>query len=777
MQRHYLLLCLATVARAQTDFSQYVLPFLGTEAGGNMFPGVTRPYGTVRLGPDLSTGSDVYAGYASTGSISGFSMMHESGTGGAPKYGTVSQMPFVGSVPNPLTDVSDTRASSDQAQVGSYKSSLTSGITVELAATDHAALYQYTFPQNQQGNVLVNVSHVLPSYRGLGLSQNYRHGNITILQDGHYEGSGTYNNGWNLAPDWNIYFCGRFDTRATSSSTYPSSYGSKSASSNDEVGAIFSFRSQTVKSRVGISWISSAKACQFLDAEIPANTALQTVESGTKTAWNDQVLSSITTTETDTTNLQLLYSYLYGMLLMPTNRTGENPLWSSSEPYYDDVMTFWDLFRSHTPLMHVLQPTAYEELVRSVIDTWRHDNYMPDARSSNFNGRTQGGSNADNVLADAYVKGVRGEINWGDGYKAMVKDAEVQPANNNDPEAPDSSTKEGRGALPDWRAKGYITPTYSRAVSRAAEYAANDFGLYQVASGEGISSDANKYLSSSRNWQNHWNPSATSLGFNGFLVPVDSSGAFQDQDPLDCGGCYWGDAYYEGLPWGYSFTPLHSMATIVQLSGGPDRFVQKLDKAFQGGQDPGASTAFNQTIFDPTNEPDFAMPYLYHFAGRPELSVTRARTIAKAYYSTSVSGLPGNSDAGAMQSWLLWNIIGLYPVTGQTTFLIASPWFSSLTLALSGSKTVKITSTGGNSDTAYHVQSLKVNGRAWTQSWLVWDDIFANGGTMDFVLGSEPQDWTNGGALPPSPASQTSTSSSSSSSSTATVVSELLGVL
>lgn len=137
------------------------------------------------------------------------------------------------------------------------------------------------------------------------------------------------------------------------------------------------------------------------------------------------------------------------MLLLPSNRTGENPLWTSSEPYYDDLFTIWDLFRCQTALFQVLQPTPYEEYIRSLIDVYRHVGWMPDARSSNFNGRSQGGSNADNVLADAYVKGVRGAVNWDDGYAAMVKDAEVVPPNDPvDPESPESSDHEGRGALP-----------------------------------------------------------------------------------------------------------------------------------------------------------------------------------------------------------------------------------------------------------------------------------------------------------------------------------------
>lgn len=166
----------------------------------------------------------------------------------------------------------------------------------------------------------------------------------------------------------------------------------------------------------------------------------------------------------------------------------------------------------------------------------------------------------------------------------------------------------------------------------------------------------------------------------------------------------------------------------------------------------GRSSAFNNTIFNPGNEPSFTTPYLYNFVGRQDLSVKQSRNIAKSYYSPTPGGLPGNSDAGAMESWLIWNMLGLYPMAGQTTFLIGSSWFSNTTISLDNGKSLVVTTTGG-SDTSYYVQSLLVNGKQWTQSWLTWNDIFANGGTMDFTLGPEPKNWTTGKA-PPSPASE-----------------------
>ena len=160
-----------------------------------MFPGVcSQPYSMVKLGPDVEDDDeDAYSGYLPTGLVWGFSMMHESGTGGAPKYGVVSQMPVHGNVPNPLVDLGQNRSTNDSADVGYYMSSLASGIDVELAAAAHAGMYQYSFPTGEN-SVVVDVSHVLPSFRGLGWGQGYAGGGFQLTEDG-YRGHGVYNGG------------------------------------------------------------------------------------------------------------------------------------------------------------------------------------------------------------------------------------------------------------------------------------------------------------------------------------------------------------------------------------------------------------------------------------------------------------------------------------------------------------------------------------------------------------------------------------------------------
>jgi putative alpha-1,2-mannosidase len=259
-----------------------------------------------------------------------------------------------------------------------------------------------------------------------------------------------------------------------------------------------------------------------------------------------------------------------------------------------------DTFRCTTSLYHLIQPKAYEAQIRALIDIWRYDGFLPDGRSGNYNGLSQGGSNADNVLADAYVKGLRGSINWTDGYAAMVKNAEVLP----DLKFKD---KEGRAALEDWLEFGYVTQDKNeRCISRTVEYALNDFALSQVAKGENPS-DVEKYLNRSRGWQHTWDHNATSNNtmpvFKGFLAPRLSDGTFNSSgyNPAECGGCSWTAISYEATPFEYSFNIPHDMESMIDFMGGSDEFESRLDYIFQPGssqQDLGVNGAGITTLMN-----------------------------------------------------------------------------------------------------------------------------------------------------------------------------------
>jgi len=203
-------------------------------------------------------------------------------------------------------------------------------------------------------------------------------------------------------------------------------------------------------------------------------------------------------------------------------------------------------------------------------------------------------------------------------------------------------------------------------------------------------------------------------------------------NPLSCGACDWSSISYEGVPWEYSWTVPFDM------------FVRQLSESNAGGNSLGT------TIFNPGNEPDFMTPFLYnYFPGKQWKSVLRAKGVVDEYYSSGRSGLPGNDDAGALSSWLVWTMMGLYPVVTQPVYLLLSPWFDDMKMNI-GNGTLRVTADrqGGR---GIYVQSVKVNGVVWDQNWVSHDDLVANGGgTIEFILGEEQKSWDTGN-VPPSP--------------------------
>ncbi|KAJ1309607.1 hypothetical protein OPQ81_006379 [Rhizoctonia solani] len=800
---------LAASCNCQTeDFTKYVDPLVGTEGaipgsslgGGNMFPGVALPFGQVKLGIDTSVLnldqggiSSANSGYTPRGNATGFSLLHTSGTGGQPKYGVVSQMPLLGSLEGQGINVADNRTyltnrTNEIAQVGYFRTTFeTTGIITELTASQHTGILHYTFPPSTNGtaHVLVDLAHVLPSGGGGYISQRYVKGELTVdPKGGGYSGSAWYDLGWNQGEAWQIFFCGNFSKPATRVRTFWTPYNHLSppisaprlspyydiyASDNLAIGTLFSWEFESsqgiqIESRVGVSFISAQKACQFVKDEVPWSKSFNSTVQTAKDIWNREILSSIIVPvengPSNETLLGLLYTHLYGTALMPTDRTDENPgKWNSKEPYYDDWYTRSSVFRCTTPFYHLVFTNRYVDMLRSIIDTWRFDGYLPDGRSGNQNGRTQGGSNADNVLADAYIKGLNKvkTINWKDAYKAVQKDADVVPRRNIDFNAFDGGTKEGRNALPDWISLGYITQDYSRSVSKGVEYAQNDFAAYILAKSLGTEKDATRYLKRANNWKNFWNENATvdlgdaGLGIHtGFFGSKSARGVFDTSvNVTNCGGCSWSDLTYEGLIWEYSFNVPHDTAALIKLMGGPTAFERRLDVSFIEGFSMGAGPAntAGTALYNPGNEPSFQTPFLYNYInGKQYKTVEKTRFIVNKYYSLARSGIPGNQDAGAMATWLLWNLLGLDQGFTQAvdvrigTTDPTSPSYKSKTY-------LRIRAPGLSANNTY-VQGVNINGKSINRSF-IWHDEITKGGLLEFTMGSEAAAWDSG-KLPPS---------------------------
>ena len=293
--------------------------------------------------------------------------------------------------------------------------------------------------------------------------------------------------------------------------------------------------------RVGVSFISEEQACSNAESEI-ADYDFDSIRSTAEDAWRSKLSPiRVSTNAVNSSLITNFYSGIYRAFVNPQDYTGENPLWHSDEPYFDSFYCIWDLFRSQLPFLTIVDTPSVVKMVRSLIDTYRHVGWLPDCRMSLCKGFTQGGSNADVVLADAYIKGLRDGIVWDDGYAAVVKDAEVEPYD---------WSNEGRGGLDSWKSLGYIPVqdfdykgfgTMTRSLSRTLEYSYNDYVISQISSGLGKTSDVEKYQERSGNWQNLYKPDQTSsfangtdTGFVGFFQPKYLNQTFGYQDPLKC---------------------------------------------------------------------------------------------------------------------------------------------------------------------------------------------------------------------------------------------------
>jgi predicted alpha-1,2-mannosidase len=702
-----------------TDYTHLVYPFLGVDWGGNTFVGASVPFGMVKLGPDMEIfdGRASGFGYTSGGRILGFSHTHLSGAQG--KYGNILVMPVTG----PL-DRKDTRSprTDEINHPGYYAATLSRyNVRAELTSTRRVGLHRYTFATAADAHITLDIAHCLDKGSG-SESQRFLGGEVHILSNHEAVGVGRYAGGWNKGGEYKVYFAIALDTPATTTRTWagadPTSAADATVASDQPLGASFDFaahKGQVVQAKVALSFISTDQARKTLAEETPGWHFAE-VRRASHDQWN-AALSKITLKGATASKTTQVYTAMYHTMLMPSDRTGENPDWKSDEPYYDDYYAVWDTYRSSGPLLTLIAPDRQRDLVRSLIDIYRHTGYMPDARSGNDNGRTQGGSNANVVVADAWVKGMKG-IDYETAFQSMLKDASVPPAN---------AQKEGRGGILDYNAKGFVTLADERSGSRTVEYAYDDFAIAEVACGLNHPAEAKLFANRANNWQNLWDKNLSAEGFKGFLRPRNPDGTWAAPE-LKVRGT-WPDFFYEGDLWTYSLYAPQDVRKLIQMAGGDRAFVARLDNIFY------------RQHFDVTNEPGFLLPVLYNYAGRPDHTADVITAELEKWFGDQRGGIPGNDDSGAMSSWFLFNSLGFYPNAGQDIYLIGTPSFPEADLQVAPGKTLRIIAK--NLDEEHinrYIQSATLNGQPLDQAWFRHGQI-ADGGTLIFTMGSAPTDW------------------------------------
>ncbi|KAI0200909.1 alpha-1,2-mannosidase-like protein [Astrocystis sublimbata] len=780
--------------KSADDVLRFVDPLIGTVNGGHVFPGATLPYGMAKPVADTNNRGEAAAGFVSDDSlILGFGQLHDSGTGGNPSMGNFQLFPHPGCPEDDFSRCFFTASQRATARIndsatatpGYFAIGLNNSVDVEMTATAHTSLFSFNFPveaevpfaYGAQGDEPVpktvpNSPLILMDLSDLG---NTRSGGDVLVNatTGRMQGGGKFRPSFGHG-QYSAYFCADFQgaeirrtgtfmqAKVTDSVQALGDQYSDTRIAHGSAGSWVQFDStpnNQILARVGVSFVSATQACRNAEREIP-DFQFSPVVAASEDAWRDK-LSVIKADHTGLSldSLKTFWSGLYRTMLSPQDYTGENPLWKSDEPYYDSFYCIWDSFRAQHPLLTIIDPETQTDMVRALIDIYKFEGKLPDCRMSFSKGYTQGGSNADVVLADALIKNLTRGIDWALGYEAVVSDAEDEPA--------DWSTS-GRGGIESWQKLGYIpvddddtkgSGPLTRSISRTVEYAYDDFAIALMARELGHKADETKYLERSHNWKNLWqpefedsyeDPATGTVGgskWKGFMQPRLQNGTFSDQTARMCSPvyeqhvCYFDTRHstYEGSPWLYSFYVPQDMASLITLMDGPASFVERLDYFHSSG------------INYMGNEPNFLPAFQFHYAGRPGRSAYWVHQYIPSLFNSSIAGIPGNDDC-AMGAFSAFAFMGFFPVAGQNVYLLTPPMFREVSIKTPDGKGWA-TLRNANFDSKYtdiYIQSAKLDGKVYTKNWIT-HDFFVKGGVLEFVVGPKESEWgTRKEDLPPS---------------------------
>ncbi|MBC8012066.1 MAG: glycoside hydrolase family 92 protein, partial [Burkholderiales bacterium] len=545
--------------------ARLVDPLAGTD-GGSLVPGPVAPYGLVWLSPDRPFPQNAN-GYDSRAPILGFSHTHVSGTGGGAGYGNIRVTPQSGPL---ILPPRPSAKSAETAHAGYYAVTLDDAVVrAELTTEPRVGHHRYTFAPGAPARLLIDVASTLARNAkardevSVCLASTAR-----IVSERRIEGSASFLGGvWSGGP-YEVFFAAEFDQPFTRAGVWRDDQPLETLqlAEGKRVGAYAEFAAPpdgVVGLRVGLSFKNLANARTALTAAAPD---FDTARAAAEQTWA-RTLAVIEIEGATDAQRRLFSTALYRCFTMPTDLTGDNPRWDSTEPHYWHYFAVWDTFRSLNPLLTLVAPERQRDLLRSLLDTSDHTGWLPDSWISGNAGRIQGGNNAHILFADAYVKKLPG-IDYAKAYAAMIKDAET-------PLPPTRARTQGRHEVEDYARRGYLTDAVRNSGSVTLEYAYNDYAIATLAAGLGHSADAARYLERSQFAFNLFNPETRSF----WTRAADgqwTAGFIPDYQ----GKPIWEGPYYEGTPREYGASVPHDMDGLIQRYGGPAAFVAYLDELF-----------------------------------------------------------------------------------------------------------------------------------------------------------------------------------------------------
>lgn len=711
-------------------------PFIGTGAHGHTFPGATVPFGMVQVSPDTRVeGWDACGGYhSSDSSILGFSHTHLSGTG-VGDYGDVLFSPSVGPIrwePGSASSPgyrSRFRHSTESSSPGYYRVTLDDHrIVAELTAGRRVGVHRYTFPDRDTANILIDLVH------GIG-PDVVLDATLQVTSDREVVGL-RRSRGWAL--DQVVYFVAQFSRpfdRAVvlapeDGSALPRSKGTKVKGAVRFLPA----KDRIVTVRVGLSSVDVDGARRNLESEPGSFDA---IHRSARDAWS-KALGRIMVDGGTRSQQRTFYTALYHTMIAPNvfsdadgryrGMDGTTRMAKGFERY--TVFSLWDTFRATHPLFTILEPDRTNDFIRSFLAIYDEGGTLPVWELAANETWCMIGYHAVPVIADAYAKGIRG-------YDAEHALRAMQASANKD-----------HFGLPYCRRSGYVpAEKESESVSKTLEYAYDDWCIAEMARLMGKQEVEVEYLRRSQNYRNLFDPSV------GFMRPKHNGGWLEPFRPLAVT-----NDFTEANAWQYTFFAPHDAAGLQELYGGREGLAAKLDEMFttrpviEGRQQADITGLIGQYAHG--NEPSHHIAYLYAFAGQPWKTQERVRQIMDDFYTDRRDGLIGNEDCGQMSAWYVLSALGFYPVNpGQPIYVLGTPLFPRVTIALPNGKTWTVRAEGGGAGRPY-ASAVALDGQAITRSWISHDEIM-NGGELRFAMSGEPDlvRGTKADDLPPGPPS------------------------
>lgn len=747
-------------ARPEKEPVDYVNPFIGTGDDGHTFPGAVRPFGMIQPGPDTEirhyTKSYPWcAGYRySDPTIIGFSHTHFSGTGHS-DLGDFLLMPVRGEPKTGRGDADSpgsgyrSRFSHEQewASPGYYGVVLSDyGIKAETTATKRTALHRYSSELPGGINILLDMVHSIYEFEGKVVWSWIR------VESARRVTGCRQTRGW--GPNRSIYFAMEF-SRPVESYEFiredETGYGWKQTGqpvkgkreiSGLKLKSVFRFgdlRQEPLLIKISVSGVDAGGAIANLREENPG-WDFESIRQDARTEWNRE-LGRIQV-EGSPREKTIFYTALYHAFLSPAvyqdvdgrYRGLDHQIHKAGGFVNHTVFSLWDTFRAAHPLFTILQPGRDGEMIQSMLEHYRQsaENMLPVWSYQGNETWCMIGYHAVPVIADAYLKGIR-NFDSELAFRAML----------------DTAGNRRYDGLDHYIDKGWVAiDREEEAASKTLEYAYDDWTIAQMAAALGKTAEQREYLRRAANYRNVYDPAT------GFMRARKSDGSWNE--PFDPLFSRYGGDYTEGNAWQYTWFVPHDVEGLIRLMGGPEKFVEKLDRLFllrtedeKYRQVEDISGLIGQYAHG--NEPSQHIAYLYNFAGRPWRTQERIHQIMKNLFDDTPEGICGNEDCGQMSAWYLFSAMGFYPVCpAGGTYVIGRPALAAASLQLENGKVFRIRADHLSDDNLY-IQQVLLNGKVLTRSYLLHREIMA-GGELVFQMGKTPnRSWAAAaGERPPS---------------------------